>query len=105
MSEVAVLTLSEFLLARIAEQEAAASRLHPEEALGVHFSGEVEPVIVIRARDVLAECAAKRAIVDDARIRAVRLTVAIEQLVDYRVLRHLASAYVDHPDYRDEWKP
>ena len=22
-----------------------------------------------------------------------------------RTLRHLASIYADHPDYRDEWRP
>jgi len=39
---------------------------------------------------VLAECAAKRAIIEDYRPLA---------------LRHLAAVYSDHPDYQPEWRP
>lgn len=41
---------------------------------------------------VLAECAAKR--------RLVEASAGNE-----KVLRILAEAYADHPDYRDEWRP
>ena len=90
------MTLTEFLLARIAEDEAAAlSRLRGHRELP-----ETE-----RESRVFAECKAKR--------RIVEMGEAIEQQSPDRGRRDVAGAtlqllalpYVDHPDYDEEWRP
>lgn len=53
---------------------------------------------------VLAECEAKRRIVEGLRGIAEN-TVSLSDSSPHAVLRHLASVYADHPDYRDEWRP
>ena len=90
------MTLTDFLLARIAEDEAVARSLtynwsDPQESLRRRFIADVE---------------AKRRIVEEHdRHRG-------ECDRDYQfgdqpceTLRALASVYSDHPDYREEWKP
>jgi hypothetical protein len=127
-AETAVQTLTEFLLARIAEDEYAARafvnelgearRWRCDEVGGTVRRDGVPPFGLsdveattpthleaahIARHDparVLAECEAKRRIVevalpgerDDAGER-------------FRILRILATVYADHPDYRDEWRP
>jgi hypothetical protein len=113
-------TLADFLLARVAEDEAAAGDAFYE---GQHWYAEEEGVSrwpgddtvwdADRKRDaqhvvrwqparVLAECEAKRRIVeldwrgDDS---------GPAQLLQEDVLRLLALSYADHPDYRQEWRP
>ena len=94
--------LKTFLLARIAEDE---ERNNPapdpsgscDYLHGVHY----DP-----AR-VLAECAAKRAIVAD-RERIDRNASDSEWAMgysdaNYSALRALAAVYSDHPDYQSEW--
>ena len=46
---------------------------------------------------VLAECAAKRSIVERAELAGTKF--AMFTLFD------LAAVYADHPDYQDEWRP
>ena len=98
------MTLTEFLLARIAEDEAVAQDHAPEEypdgvAVGVFGWSDMELLTINPAR-VLAECAAKRRIVE----RADRMTDDDEFEQDgWRLLGTLASVYADHPDYRQEW--
>jgi hypothetical protein len=94
--------LAEFLLARIAEDEAVAREAvrWSEGASQWGDSGEPDWEHIARhdpAR-VLAECDAKRRIV--------------QMLEDDDpgewgdgALRHLASVCADHPDCRDEWRP
>lgn len=48
---------------------------------------------------VLAECEAKRAIVEEA---THPQTSSVE---GYNILRILAVAHADHPDYDEEWRP
>lgn len=159
-------TLSEFLLARLAEDEAAASavpplthnydmggnrqderftfdRTLPSSADGMGNWSEHRGSPTTRehfARHdparVLADVAAKRAIVELHKSWPVRVEAEpVFEPVDYThgdlrmsqqlawmteqeyrtrfgdepptgpVLRHLASVYADHPDYREEWKP
>ncbi len=101
--------LTEFLLARIAEDERAAHRI----ALPLALTG-AKGAVVGPGR-VLAECEAKRRIV----ARALTLdeqaqslppdsthTASFEgQALAWRVaLRFLALPYADHPDYREEWQ-
>jgi hypothetical protein len=100
-TDMGTMTLTGFLLARIAEDMAAAVMMPPH------------PTFVDRVIDrkhLLAECEAKRRIVeaadgtghtgpwngcgDDCEWRAIEWAVA-----------QLAAVYADHPDYRDEWRP
>lgn len=88
----ATATLTQFLRARIAEDEATA-----RVANDWNFTAEAR---------VLAECEAKRRIVESAEF--VRDTPSIHD--DARtfmsnVLRRLAAVYAEHPDYREEWRP
>ena len=89
------MNLSEFLLARIAEDEMQA-RKHLLDA-DRHGWGSYP------AR-VLAECDAKRRIVELAdRDDNWRYGMHSEAIGE--VLRLLALPYADHPDYREEWRP
>jgi hypothetical protein len=87
-------TLTDFLLARIAEDlstAAATSALRAETYAA--------------SRRVLAECEAKRRIVErctplsDMQVRRQTRTLASD------VLCALASVYADHADYRESWRP
>jgi hypothetical protein len=100
--------LTEFLLARIAEDEAAVEQRMADSrgsAVGGDPTVERWP-IYRRAR---AECEAKRRIIgkaqpwiaaDDGRAHQTSLRLAGED-----ILAALASPYADHPDYREEWRP
>lgn len=115
MSEVA-----NFLLARIADDEAEALRWPTDGNWGLHSPGVMwmdpdgRPIYAPRDR-VLAECAAKRQVVDRAvlvanfvadpeapeatnRVRGTRDGLAA-------AVAFLAASYAGHPDYRQEWKP
>ncbi len=98
--------IADFLLARIADDEKVAEaaigtgydlgyRLAVDEVEG-HRSG-----VHIDPDRVLAECEAKRRIVEEWG-RVERLGT---NGFGPGVLRHLASVYADHPDYREEWRP
>lgn len=101
--------LVEFLLARIAEDEAvlndAAARYSPTPGteLGIFLGdwGDDERWIVdYPPGRALAECVAKRRIVelhDDQ--TGGGWSAATDQ-----VLRLLALPYADHPDFREEWR-
>jgi hypothetical protein len=90
MSDTRTMTLTDFLLARIAEDEACADGLEWDDGNPVHQTARV-----------LAECEAKRRIVEAC---ADVLAYDAEALPQ-DVLRLLALPYADHPDYRQEWKP
>lgn len=94
--------ITDFLLARITEEEAVArvAQHIPEAAMNITRWHPAR---------VLAECASKRHIVqylgacemgrdhiaaDDAAYRAV-----------WWVMSQMAKVYSEHPDYREEWKP
>jgi hypothetical protein len=104
------MTLSEFLLARIAERERAAYRLDNGPAwMQQAFLGGASFPANEAARRV-DECKALRAVVEASLSYhqgsqdpdpedpdgGWALSVA---------LRALALPYADHPDYRQEWKP
>jgi hypothetical protein len=113
------LTITEFLLARIAEDEAVAgygeSARGDDWALGwVYDQGDA---IEIRRSRVLAECEAHRRIVEEHTsdwIGCERCVLGVtvewgDPEVDYYdgpclTMRALASVYADHPDYREEWR-
>lgn len=132
-------TITEFLLARIAEDEALTRSLWMSYCDGPEgirdgvvvmddYFGAAE--LVVGYNRMLAECAAKRAIVEREtagrtwkpgdRQPPQRFISASEPLpedvaawrvahtvpvTDTPTLRLLAAVYADHPDYRQEWKP
>jgi hypothetical protein len=120
------LTLTEFLLARIAEDERAAQdavverdTIFPNGAYGtpeLAMWAEVDtgvPCVGIEPDRALAECEAKRRIVEAAdraqrslERRARPATDAISgHVIAFReVVGYLALPYADHPDFRQEWK-
>lgn len=85
------MTLTEFLLARIAEDEAA-----PLEWQRV--GGEAGS---LAARRLLAECEAKRRQI----AHLIRFMEGDYAPWNEEQLQIMATVYADHPDYRDEWKP
>lgn len=114
------MTLTEFLLARIAEDEerAEVGALYPGQHTGwlnavvggsyVGFSDRFTP------DRVLAECEAKRRIVERCAESESQNYAWVsgqrfgrpEGVEDLRaIIRDLASVYADHPDYSDEWRP
>lgn len=99
------MTIVEFLLARIAEDETEARECSDPYAQGNWRTYENDVGTIAMTKDrALAECAAKRAIVernepyDDIQVRRQTRTLAGD------TLRDLAAVYADHPDYREEWK-
>lgn len=106
----ATLTLTEFLLARIAEDERDADSWRRTEAFLAYPTVEgdflIDPKPWLR---VLAECEAKRRIVElHHRVKPLfggwSCGICLDNGgVDCRTLRALALPYADHPDYRDEW--
>lgn len=99
----ATLTLTAFLLARIAEDEERAQFVHTQQGQigdhqpasdGYQWHDEYDILYVPPAR-VLAESEAKR--------RIVEWMCAWQADVRDEGLRLLALPYADHPDYREEW--
>jgi hypothetical protein len=99
------MTLTEFLEARIAEDEAVARH---------SLNGDIEylPSLTTKHGDVLylgvthparvlAECEAKRRIVERWRYLIRHGDTGLLEWV----AKVLALPYADHPDYPDEWKP
>jgi hypothetical protein len=90
-----VTTLTDFLLARIAEDEA-----HCRMVLSRSGPWDAPPISPER---VLAECEAKRRIVQGVGVYGGR--GSDEAMYHEVVLSFLALPYADHPDYREEWRP
>jgi hypothetical protein len=106
-------TLTEFLLARIAEDEGTAIYaqtrydLEPEDWGGWWFGHQQHYSRYDPAR-VIAECEAKRRIVErHANSGASGCYICAEaerEQVECVEQRILAAVYADHPDYREEWR-
>lgn len=110
------LTLTDFLLARLADDEERArfvwsqvdeyNKAHRYEEWRLSWHDEYD-LLCIEPDRAIAECEAMRRIVDlhsdidpcDAHDGATLTTV------DCDTLRILALPYADHPDWREEWKP
>ena len=97
------MTITEFLLARIAEDEQKARQGdHRDRGHDIDWASMAEgDVLIIGTDRVLAECEAKR--------RIVALHTSCDD-VSYGdpstcpEMRILASVYADHPDFRAEWR-
>lgn len=125
------MTLTEFLLARIAEDEATASRYHRLLCLRTACDAECcwgdgtdEQIAAERVctcgypSRLAAECEAKRRIVELHDVAHYCTDGTLQPPIappafagaDGRwrlcpTVGALAAAYVDHPDYREEWRP
>lgn len=112
--------LTDFLLARIEEDEALALAVDPRLASSSANRGSPHPpgtatyIGALGVRRVLAECEAKRRIIEEANTAAAAAEVlhrlgqddpaiASEATVMREVLRVLATPYADHPDSSDFW--
>jgi hypothetical protein len=118
-------TLADFLLARIAEDEAKVEYMRQEEARALGTSPLFDSLqmnalggidIFISPDRWAAECEAKRRIAEqcqewlsydgaDWEWTDRGSDLALAQIAAPRMLKLLALPYADHPDYRDEWKP
>ena len=111
------MTLTDFLLARIAEDEAVARQAEADSA-----AAGGDPSILGEYYDparVLAECEAKRRIVEmhhstpapgvdrDGFDLGGYWCNECDDGISWPcpTLRALAAVYAGHPDYRDEWRP
>lgn len=127
------MTLTEFLLARIAEDETAASaatdgpwfqgvsadggqQVHSEALViaGEEFTDVTTPAVAAldaahiarhHPARVLAECEAKRSIVAECEATINNGVSPSAVVMAELVLAHLAKVYSDHPDYPKVWKP
>ena len=119
------MTITDFLLARIAEDEAVARDCaasvgeHARLEWIIYEKREIDGEVVEVRRTltpydparVLAECEAKRRIVDEyvARDEDVDLMLGPNVLRQREwsglrlAVRVLAAVYADHPDYQQEW--
>lgn len=98
------LTLADFLLARIAEDEAEARKGKADsysiEGGGITYAEtgyNTLPDLTIDPDRVLAECGAKRVAVD--------WYLNDDATVMEATIRALAAVYANHPEYRDGWRP
>jgi hypothetical protein len=105
-------TLTGFLLARIVEDKAEARAALSDRGPGgwrdptwqASLAADTNATIHSRRHDpfrVLAECEAKRRIVTDHEWDETPGSPVQHS----RELRHLATIYATHPDYREEWRP
>ena len=96
------MTITEFLEARIAEDEAAARQEDEDYAHTTLLpTYDSDHQLKWNTERVLAECTAKRAVIGwwtDGLIGYVRVD---DELTN--PLLPLAAVYKDHPDYKQEW--
>lgn len=99
------LTLTDFLLARIAEDEAQATRSKEDAATGKTLGVPASWVTAVADR-VLAECEAKRRIVNMAwdHFGEDDYAWGMEE-AKRQILLEMAQPFADHPEFRAEWKP
>lgn len=107
------LTLSEFLLERINNEETVArvAQIDPDRLDGWPAVAAAH-VLIHAPEHVLAECAAKRQILDlhfasssfsDAWDPACTEETYLAHPDNCEVRKIMAAVYADHPDYREEW--
>lgn len=100
------MNITDFLLARIEEDEADAQADAQEMAKSsVSIQFDCATQARFTPARVLAECAVKRAVVENLNMVKLEQPTLRElrgPLADV-TLRQLAAVYSDHPDYRPEW--
>lgn len=109
-------TLTEFLLARITEDELAIREndMSASAHTGVCGYDQLEYLSECKCQvpaRVLAECKVKRRIVEDLESLDAVYPLTHDPATGGRLtqacvaVQHLAAVYAGHPDYRDGWKP
>jgi hypothetical protein len=108
------MTLAEFLLARIADDEVQARFVQAEQNAGPYGSASSEwgylwhdeyDLLYVAPARVLAECEAKRRIVELWQAVGGEQDDAFDRVTFYRTVRVLALPYSAHADYQDNWRP
>lgn len=97
--------LAGFLLARIAEDETMAQHSLDgdlDHLPSVDANGQRLFLGVTNPARVLAECEAKRRIIETCQVYEYEVTNAYGY---DDILQALALPYADHPECRDEWRP
>ena len=98
------LTLTEFLLARIAEDEARLDRIVPAD----ESKGGIGLSLNDGLRRWQRECEAKRSIIEmhDAMPAENVYCMTCDENHDWpcATLKTVAAVYADHPDFREEWR-
>lgn len=102
------MTLTEFLLARITEDKAVAHAKPPmtlarHDAEFHHAEFDGFSAVWTSADRLLAECEAKRQIVEE--FRDCLDAGGTEGDIVRFILPRMALPYANHPDYRQEWRP
>jgi hypothetical protein len=101
------LSLSDFLLARLAEDEADVYPLDTDES-GKTIYADLGSARVLREVEAMRRIVTYFAweIAEATPQRRQRMTdMEFGRLLDAeRTLGHLATIWADHPDYREEWK-
>jgi hypothetical protein len=109
------MTLTEFLLARIAEDEEMAESAASHNG-GTVFARDNYGCLLVQPARVLADCEANRAIVEayqqrwreadeaaDARNQSLHSMFASQATGLHTAVMAIAEVYAAHPDYREEW--
>jgi len=117
---VETLTLTEFLLARLAEDETSARDLAADAMVGApwkHFPkdayDEIRDMALILAHRMKVDARVKRRIVERCQMEIVppgeSLSIydaeAYTDAMASNVLEFLALPYADHEDYNPDWRP
>lgn len=100
------MTLVEFLLSRIAEDEDAAGRARSHNGGGA-FANDNYGCLLVQPERVLAECAAKRDLIEwAAGITSLRMMGDPDapRPVEMDVLKVMACVWADHPDFDVRWR-
>lgn len=109
------MNIEKFLLERIEEDEQDARAIAGSVFFGVESSAEEEVIRLSDPKRVLAECEAKRRIIQSVEVLtegeksyAQRLRHTDVEDACYQITRdilyHFAAVYADHPDYDPSWK-
>ena len=110
------MTLTEFLLARITEDEAVAKDAGADAMMGWRWKAwprdaydEIQATVIANSRRVLAECEAKRRIVELHEAWPVPIETPYRKRFGSEhptapMLAAMAVVYADHQDFREEWR-
>ena len=120
------MTLTEFLLARIAEDEAAAQNARNHSQMAHDYERDNYGFLWVKTTRVLAECETKRLIVGQHPTstewdEGINSCMTCQWDIDCDAPKHdhqrgfgrfpcptlriLALPYADHPDHQEDWRP